>query len=190
VCHYKAGRLSIKGSYKNTRPCGMKFSIYYITKNAIWLTLPPLIFSLGLMAIAATALTPIEFNAGIPDVLIKGEMIGRILVFALPLFFSIGISTKTQKTGLALYCFGVAAYCLTYGTQNYFPDSAWSTSMIGFTASAYTNLLWMAGLGFMGEKFYPLIRLPYSPIFYIIPATLFIILHTTHAVLYFRLIFQ
>ncbi len=165
----------------------MKFSPFCILKNGVWLTLPPLLFSLGLMASAPTALTAIEFNAGIPDVLIKGELIGRVLVFAMPFFFSIELVTKIQKIGLAVYCFGVTSYCLTYGTQHLLPEVAWSTSLIGFTASAYTNLFWMIGISLMGQKFYPPIRLPYRPIFYIAPATAFIILHVAHAALYFRL---
>lgn len=161
----------------------------YILKNGIWWTLPPLFFSLGLMVIAPTALTPTEFNAGIPNILLWGEMIGRVFVFATPLSFTIGLVTKTQKIGFCLYMFGVAAYCLTYGIQHYFSDSPWSTSMIGFSASAYTNLFWMIGLGLMGQEFYPPIRLIYRPIFYIALSVVFIILHVTHVILYFRLNF-
>jgi hypothetical protein len=164
----------------------MKLILPYIVKNGIWLTLPPLIFSLGLMSIAPTALTPTEFNAGIPNILLWGEMIGRFFVFAMPLFFSIGLVTNIQKVGFSLYLFGVAAYCLTYGTQNYLPDSQWSTSMIGFTASAYTNLFWIIGLGLMGQEFYPPIRFIYRPIFYVAPSVVFVILHVTHAIFYFR----
>lgn len=167
----------------------MKFSTSDIMKNGIWLTLPPLLFSLSLMIIAPTALTPAEFNKGIPDILIYGETIGRIIVFAMPAFFYVGLSTKTQHQGAIVYSAGVALYCLTYATQNYFPYSAWSKSMIGFTASAYTNLFWMIGLGLMGQDFYFPKWLRYRPIFYIAPTTIFIILHVTHTVVYFRLNF-
>jgi hypothetical protein len=37
--------------------------------------------------------------------------------------------------------------------------------MIGFTASAYTNLVLMAGLGLMGKAFYLPVTLRYSPVF-------------------------
>lgn len=165
----------------------MNFILPYIVKNGIWLTLPPLFFSLGLMAIAPTALTPTEFNAGIPNILLWGEMIGRITVFALPAFFSVGLSTKTQKVGLYFYLFGVAIYCVTYGLQHYSPDSPWSTSIICFSASAYTNLFWMIGLGLMGQKFYQPISLIYRPNYYIALSVIFIILHVTHTILYFQL---
>jgi hypothetical protein len=155
-----------------------------IIKNGIWLTFPLLLFSLSLMTFLPNSLTPAQFNQGIPDVLLNIESIGRILVFAMPTFFSIGISTKTQKRGLALYLAGVILYFLSYGTQNFFPNSDWSTSTIGFAASAYTNIFWTIGLGLMGEKFYFTKRLHYRPIFYIVPAVIFVIAHTTHTVIY------
>jgi hypothetical protein len=155
-----------------------------IIKNAIWLTLPPLLFSLSLMTVLPNALTPAKFNEGIPVALLKIESIGRIFVFAMPAFFSIGLSTTTQKRGLAVYLAGVTLYCLSYGIQNFFPNSYWSTSVFGFAASAYTNIFWTIGLGLLGEKFYFTQRLRYRPIFYIVPAVVFVMAHTTHAILY------
>ena len=145
---------------------------------------PPMLFNLSLMTFLPTALTPAQFNRGIPDVIVNVESIGRILVFAIPAFFSIGISTKTQKRGLALYLAGVIIYYLSYGTQNFFPDNTWSKSTIGFAASAYTNVFWMIGLGLLGEKFYFMKHLRYRPIFYIVPAVVFVVFHTIHAVIY------
>jgi hypothetical protein len=165
----------------------MNFFNSAIMKNGIWLTLPPLIFSLGVMSVAPTVVTPAEFNKGIPDLLIYSEMVSRVVVFALPAFFSVGLSSRTKRHGLFLYIAGVAFYCMTYAIQNYLPDSAWSTSLIGFTASAYTNLIWMIGLGLMGNKIYLPNRLRYRPVFFIAPAAIFIILHVVHAILFFRL---
>jgi hypothetical protein len=155
-----------------------------IINNGIWLTFPPLIFSLSLMTLIPTALTPDQFNQGIPDILVNIESIGRIFVFAMPAFFSIGISSTTQKRGLALYLAGITLYYLSYGTQNFSPNSDWSTSTFGFAASAYTNIFWTIGLGLLGEKFYFTEHLRYRPIFYIVPAVVFAIAHTTHAVIY------
>lgn len=154
-----------------------------IVRNGIWLTLPPLFFSLILMSSLPAALTPALFNRDIPDVLLSGESIMRILVFAMPAFFSIGLSSRTQKQGLALYLAGVAFYYLSYGALILFPDSAWSTSMLGFVAPAYTNLFWMVGLGLMGERFHFPARLRYRPVFFIAPAAIFLVFHIAHAVI-------
>lgn len=92
-----------------------------ILKNGVWPTPPPLLFSLSLMALVPNALTSAQFNEGIPVALITIEGIGQIVVFAMPALFSIGLSTTTQKRGLAVYFAGLAFYCLSYGTQNFFP---------------------------------------------------------------------
>jgi hypothetical protein len=164
----------------------MKITITDIVKNSIWLIFPILLFSLSLMSRLPAALTPALFNKDIPDVLLYGENIGRILVFGIPAFFSIGISTKTQKRGLALYLAGVALYWLSYIAQIFFPDSAWSTSMIGFVATAYSNLFWIIGLGLLGEKIYFPANLRYRPVFYIAPAFVFLFFHITHAVMVYQ----
>ena len=164
----------------------MKITVTDIFKNGIWLTFPILIFSFSLMNRLPAALTPALFNKGIPDVLVNCENIVRILVFAMPAFFSIGTSSKTQKLGLILYLAGITLYYLSYGALIIFPDSAWSTSMIGFVATAYTNLFWMTGLGLLGEKFYFPARLRYRPIFYIVPVVIFLIIHIMHSVIVYQ----
>lgn len=157
-----------------------------IFKNGLWLTLPPLLLSLGLMRLLPTALTADQFNQGIPQVLLIGENIMRVVVFAIPAFFVIDLSTPLQKTGLVVYLVGVALYYLSYLTQNFLPESAWSTSLIGFASTAYTNVFWMIGLGLLGKKFYFLENLRYRPAFYVVPAILFICLHVTHTVIYYQ----
>jgi hypothetical protein len=156
-----------------------------VFKNGVWLTLPPLAFSLLLMNVLPTALTPAQFNRDIPSTLLNLENTARVIVFELPAFFSISPSTKTQRRGLIIYLAGLALYLISYGAQNFSPESSWSTSMIGFTASAYSNVFWMVGLGLLGEKFYFLRGVRYRPIFYIAPAVIFVVLHTAHAALYF-----
>lgn len=164
----------------------MKITVTDILKNGIWLTLPPLIFSLSFMSKLPVVLTPDLFNKGIPDALLIGENIVRILVFAMPAFFTIGISTKTQKQGLILYLAGVSLYYLSYGALIFYPDSVWSTSMVGFVATAYTNIFWMTGLGLLGEKFYFPARLSYRPIFFIASVAIFLIIHIAHAVIVYQ----
>lgn len=78
----------------------MKITIADIIKNGIWMTFPPLPFCLSLMNLLHAALTPEQFNKGIPDVLANSENIVRIVVFAMPAFFSIGTDIyQNAKTG-------------------------------------------------------------------------------------------
>ena len=155
-----------------------------VMKNGFWLTLPPLLFSMSLMAAHPNALTPAQFNEGIPAALLRIESITRILVFAMPAFFSIGLTSSRQKQGLVLYLAGVILYGLSYGIQNFSPHSQWSICKLGFAASAYTNVFWMIGLSMLGEKFYFMERLRYRPVFYVVPAVVFVAVHTTHAAVF------
>jgi hypothetical protein len=164
----------------------MTITITDVFKNGFWLTLPPLLLSLGLMRFLPTALTAEQFNQGMPQLLLIGENTMRIVMFALPAFFSIDLSTPLQRTGLIIYVLGVVLYSLSYLTQNFLPASAWSTSLIGFASTAYTNVIWLIGLGLLGEKFYFPDGLRYRPVYFIVPAVLFICLHVAHTVLYFQ----
>lgn len=164
----------------------MKITFTDIFKNGIWLTIPILLFSFSLMNSLPAALTPAQFNKGISGELLNGENIVRILVFAMPAFFTVGVSTKTQKQGLILYLAGVILYSLSYVALIIYPNSAWSTSMIGFVATAYTNIFWMIGLSLLGEKFYFPKRLRYRPVFYFAPAIVFLVLHTAHAIVVYQ----
>jgi hypothetical protein len=155
-------------------------------RNGIWLTVPILLWNAILASRLPAQFLPDIFWKEIPDVVAYGENSLRIVVvFAMPLFFSIGLSTKTQKQGLVWYLAGTAIYFLSWILQIYYPDSGWSTSMIGFLAPAYTPLVWLIGIGLLGEKFYFPVR--YRPVYYIAPAILFLIFHNTHtAIVYLR----
>jgi hypothetical protein len=164
----------------------MKLTRTNFMKSGIWLTLPPLLFSLGLMYILPTAVMPTQFNAGIPTAFLIAENTLRILIFTSPLLFTVGITSRIQKNGLVLYLVGVLLYCLSYGTQNFFPQSAWSTSFVGFVSSAFLNIFWLIGLGMMGEEFYLLAIGSYRPAYFIVPSVLFVTLHSLHATIYFQ----
>ena len=58
--------------------------------------------------------------------------------------------------------------------------------MFGFVATAYTNLFWIIGLGFLGENFYFQTLFRYRPVYYLVPAVVFLIFHITHAVIVYQ----
>jgi hypothetical protein len=125
------------------------------------------------------------FEQGIHPIIKFGENILRIAIFGLPLLFMMGLSTKTQQLGLALYVSGVILYFFSWLPLMFAPESTWSTSFLGFTAPAYTPMLWMVGVSLLGDSFYfPLV---YKPLNYLIPAALFSVFHCTHAaIVYIR----
>ncbi len=149
-----------------------------IISNGIWLTIPILLWNAIFMNRLPPQYLPEIFNKDIPPIVEYGEALLRVLVFGIPLFFSIGFSSKTQKRGLLWYLAGVAIYFLSWGPLLFFPESLWSVSFLGFLAPAYTPLFWLIGIALLGEKFYFPVR--YKPAYYIAPSILFLIFHIAH----------
>jgi len=126
------------------------------------------------------------FWKDIPPVVGIIENTLRIIVFILPLLMPLTIKTSRQKIGLGIYLVGAAIYFLSWILQIYSPESAWSSSLFGFLAPAYTSLIWLIGIGLIGDKLFA--RVPYKPIAYITIATIFVVFHTTHTyIVYTRL---
>ena len=127
------------------------------------------------------ALLAENFNKGIPPFIEYGEAIFRYAVMALAVFMPMRISTQRQKVGLAIYIMGVILYALSWVPLILFPQSAWSTSWIGFSAMAYTPLIWLIGIGLVGDSFY--FPIPYKPWYYILLSMAFVIFHMAHTIM-------
>ena len=158
-----------------------------IRRSGIWLTLPPLILSFALTPFLPEAFGAEQFNEGVPVLLLHSENMIRLGLFALPVSFVIGVSSSIQKRGLALYLIGLLIYVMSYGAQIIIPSSAWSCSLLGFAAPAYSNIIWMTGLACMGKDFVFFDCFRYRPRFFIVPSILFVVVHTAHAAIAFML---
>jgi hypothetical protein len=87
---------------------------------------------------------------------------------------------------LILYIGGTLIYFASWLVLIYFPNSSWSSNIFGFMAPAYTPLLWLTGIGFVGNSFY--FNLPYKRCFFILIVIIFLILHNFHTMtIYFRI---
>jgi hypothetical protein len=154
-------------------------------RSGFWLTIPILLWNVIFASRLPAQFLPDIFSKDIPTLVIYGEGILRTVVFGMPLFFSVGIASKTQKQGAIWYLGGTVIYFLAWLPLLFAADSAWSTSMIGFLAPAYTPLLWLIGLGLLGGQFYFSAR--YRPVYYLAPVVIFLIFHITHtAIVYLR----
>jgi len=129
------------------------------------------------------AYQPQSFNHDIPMFIIFGENLFRIIIFILPLFFKLSIREAIQKKGLVVFVTGVALYFLSWLILIYMPDSKWGSNLIGFTAPAFTPIIWLLGLSLMVDKYYVF---TYSRWHYIIPSIIFSIFHIYHAVYVFN----
>jgi hypothetical protein len=126
------------------------------------------------------------FWKDIPSAISSGENISRIAVNVLPVFMPLRIATKRQRAGLTIYLIGIFIYFLVWMLVVYFPHSAWSTSSIGATAPAWTSLLWLIGIGTIGDSIY--LPIPYRSWVYILVSVIFAVFHTLHAaIVYMRI---
>jgi len=153
--------------------------------NCFLLTLPIMIWNMLLTNKLPKAFHPEIFWDDIPSFLTYGENISRIIVFTLTFLMPLSILTSTQKKGLFLYIGGTILYFASWLILIYFPDSGWSTSMLGFMAPAYTPFLWLTGIGLIGNAFY--FNLPYRRWLFIFTSLVFLTFHNFHTLtIYFR----
>ena len=118
-----------------------------------------------------------------PSFLVMAESVLRIITFGLLAFMVLEVESRFQYAGLLIYYGGVILYLIVWTFQMVHPDARWSQSLIGFSALAWSPLLWLIGIGMMSKvylKKYSILL----PIYYIV-ATLFILVHTLHALIVF-----
>jgi hypothetical protein len=155
-----------------------------LAANAILLTLPPLLFNLVFWNSLPKAFSGDQFWKDLPLVVALGVRIGEVFVFAFPVLIRIRLETPRQRLGLRLYGAGLVVYFASWFALMLFPDSVWSTSVIGFMAPAYTPLLWLAGIAMMSDGLY-VRRIPYRWWYYLVGSLVFLAFHVTQAFLSF-----
>lgn len=148
-------------------------------QNCFLLLLPILLWNVIFMKSLPVQFQKNIFWHNIPSYIRIPENILRIVVFLCPLLMKFTISENHQKLGLILYIIGVFLYFLSWIMQIYFPQSAWSKSIWGFTAPAYTTLIWFAGIGMIGNSLFINIPFPYSV--YLGISLVFVFFHSAHA---------
>ena len=149
--------------------------------NCFLLVVPALVVDLLLASRLPAEWQFDVFWRDIPPALAYGERISSLVVNILPVFMPLRISTPRQRQGLAVYIVGMLAYIAAWVMMVYFPQSAWSVSLVGSTATAWTPLLWLVGIGLVGGTFY--FPVAYKPWMYILPSVIFIAFHFSHALL-------
>ena len=159
-----------------------------LLRNGALLIIPPMIISFGLWGALPAAFNPDIFGKDIPGWLVLSENIFRILVFSLPGILYFGKKEKGQSLGWYLYFVGLIIYLLSYLTQIIFPASAWSQSAIGFTAGAWSTLFWLAGVGLICVRSW--LPLHWHRAIYLGCAMIFLVFHTSHALLVYNNLFR
>lgn len=148
-------------------------------RNCFWLIVPVLAINVAGGPYLPPAFQADVFWADIPVPIAFAETLLRILTIALPIFMALRIETGRQNAGLAIYLAGLAAYAIAWVALILAPDSAWSTSFAGFTAPAWTPLLWLLGIALIGDRL--LLPLPWRWWIYAVASVAFVAVHVAHA---------
>lgn len=154
--------------------------------NCFLLTLPILLWNILFSDKLPPAFQPDVFWKDIPPLLAAGENWTRIIVFTGTALMPLNVSSTVQKQGLFLYIGGTVVYFIAWIMLMYYPETAWSNSILGFTAPAYTPLIWLAGIGLIGDTMY--FNIYYNRWIFLSVSILFLSFHITHTLtIYFRM---
>lgn len=147
--------------------------------NCFLLIIPILLFNVIFASSLPKAFSAEIFWKDIPPVLATGENILRGIVLIFPFLMPLKITTARQKAGLILYIAGTLIYFLAWSLLIVFPQL--TSSWFAFAAPAYTPLLWLFGIGLIGDSLY--FPIPYKWWYYIGGSLLFVIFHVGHTTL-------
>jgi hypothetical protein len=143
------------------------------------LLVPILVWNIALIERLPSAISSSEVWGAIPQPLAFTENSLRVLVFAVPFFMPLHLSTKRQKRGMALFIVGTLVYFASWLLLIAAPQSSWATSAVGFLAPAYTPLLWLLGLSLLGSNLFW--SSSYRPWMYAVLSLVFSVIHISHA---------
>lgn len=153
-------------------------SFYKYLFNCFLLTIPILTWNILLTDQLAKTNKSDLLLQSISPIIVYGENIVRIVVFTMLAFMPIKITKTIQKKGLLLFLFGTVIYFCSWLVLIYYPESSWSKSPLGVLSPAYTPVLWLIGIGLMGDRLY--FNLPYKRWVFISLVIVFLIFHNIH----------
>jgi len=146
--------------------------------NCFLLLIPLFLWNIILVDYLPKSYSPEIFWKDIPKWIAYSEHVLRIIVFAFPIIMIFSLKTRVQKIGFGIYLVGILIYFLSWTATIIYPQSNWSTSLVGFMAPAFTTLIFFIGIGLIGHKAY--LKIPYLSQIYITLSVLFVLFHSLH----------
>ena len=119
----------------------------------------------------------------------SGSIIAALLLIGL-FYFGINYTHKKQLVGANTLILSVLFIMIVFSSWLmliYAPNSGWSNSVLGFTAPAYTPIIWLVGLSLLVESYY--FKQKYSKWHFILPSVAFSIFHVSHTVYVYNRIY-
>ena len=114
-----------------------------LAQNRFWLLVPILVLDLVLVGRLPPPLAPGSPGPDIPGWVSVSETVLRGVVFGAPLLMPLSLRAPRTRPALAAYSVALTAYVAAWVAVVWAPTSAWSTSAVGFTALAWTSILYI-----------------------------------------------
>jgi len=146
--------------------------------NSFWLIVPALVWNILFASRLPKAFSAEMFSKGVPRAVAVPENVLRALVFVVPCFMPLSVTSSRQRIGLVVYAAGMLAYFAAWILLMVCPQSRWSTGWAGFVAPAYTPLVWLLGIGLISESLY--FAVPYQWWYFAVGAAAFVFFHVWH----------
>ena len=142
-------------------------------KNCFWFFIPVIIFN-----IIFTKYLPENYLQNVSHVVVLLESITRISLIILSLVLQINTNNLLGKAGIKIYIIGLLIYFLSYYVIIKYSNTIFGQNMIVQLSGYWTSVLWLIGIGLIGNKIF--LKIPYKWILYILISILFGIMHTYH----------
>jgi hypothetical protein len=147
--------------------------------NCFLLLIPILVWNMVFQPYLPEKFGPNIFWDNIPTWIVIGENSFRTAIMILPAILILSVKETKERMGLRLYLFGTIIYFLSWLMLIVFPASDWSQSVWGFMAPACTPIIWLIGIGLIGNKSF--LPIKNTTVIYTLLSTLFIFFHSMHA---------
>jgi hypothetical protein len=141
--------------------------------NCFWFLIPVIIFN-----IIFTKYLPEFYLKNVNHPIVRIETIARIITIAFSVIMAIKLDNKIGKAGLIVYIIGVLVYFCSYFIVIKVPAISFHNIFFVLLAPYWTSVLWLIGIGLLGNKLF--INIPYHYAAYIIISIVFAIIHSIH----------
>jgi hypothetical protein len=111
-------------------------------------------WNLALTQHLPAAFQPPEFWREIPAPSAFTENCLRIAVFTLPFLMPLDVATKGGMRGLVVFIAEPLVHFASWLALMLDSNSAWSKSLLGFAALAYSPLVWLFGIALLGQHLF------------------------------------
>jgi hypothetical protein len=155
--------------------------ITHIISNGAFLFIPIFAWNIIFTRYLPPAYEAKSFDVNVSRFILIGEGIFRTIIFGMPLFMKLNFTNHSGRVGLWLFLCGVCIYFLSWILLILFPGSSYGKSLLGFTAPAYTIIIWLIGFALIADSYY--VNIAYSKWHFIVPSIIMTCFHFAHSLI-------